>query len=301
MPTTIRRSGGGWLASDIVQADWRIEATTSERAAVFHASAGIDTEVFSNLVSRIETIVSDGVGFVVVTGLVPPSGSAARTTLVTLASALGQPQPQSEAGDLVVDICDEGLRFSGDVRAYRTRDRLSYHTDAHDWTVLACVRQARVGGGSSVVSALEAHDELARRDESTLEILYKQWHFDRRGAPGPKTFTSPVFARADDQVSCFYVPHTLRSAAVALGRDLPDDRRSALDRFDALLLERGRAHQFRLAPGDIQIVNNYTTLHARGAFEDDPRSRRLLMRIWLRANRARALAPGFKYWRTAAS
>ena len=49
-------------------------------------------------------------------------------------------------------------------------------------------------------------------------------------------------------------------------------------------------------PGDIQLLNNYTILHARGDFEDhdDPALKRHLLRIWLQVPTARALAPDFE-------
>jgi hypothetical protein len=40
-----------------------------------------------------------------------------------------------------------------------------------------------------------------------------------------------------------------------------------------------------LERGDMQFINNYTTLHARTAFEDypEPERRRLMVRLWLRS------------------
>jgi hypothetical protein len=40
-----------------------------------------------------------------------------------------------------------------------------------------------------------------------------------------------------------------------------------------------------LLQGDMQFINNYTTLHARTEFEDfaEPERRRLMVRLWLRS------------------
>jgi hypothetical protein len=40
-----------------------------------------------------------------------------------------------------------------------------------------------------------------------------------------------------------------------------------------------------LERGDMQFINNYTTLHARTEFEDfaEPERRRLMVRLWLRS------------------
>jgi hypothetical protein len=39
-------------------------------------------------------------------------------------------------------------------------------------------------------------------------------------------------------------------------------------------------------PGDIQLIANWNTLHAREAYEDadDPSERRHLLRLWLKAH-----------------
>ncbi|QCI96153.1 TauD/TfdA family dioxygenase (plasmid) [Novosphingobium sp. EMRT-2] len=42
--------------------------------------------------------------------------------------------------------------------------------------------------------------------------------------------------------------------------------------------------QFRLSPGDVVLWHNWSWLHGRTAFEDDPEQRRLLLRLWLRSD-----------------
>jgi alpha-ketoglutarate-dependent taurine dioxygenase len=37
----------------------------------------------------------------------------------------------------------------------------------------------------------------------------------------------------------------------------------------------------QLEPGDLQLLSNHTILHARTAYEDDPRAPRHLLRLWL--------------------
>ena len=51
-----------------------------------------------------------------------------------------------------------------------------------------------------------------------------------------------------------------------------------------------------LRAGDIQLLNNHVTYHARTAFEDDERSGRdrLLYRLWLSTPNSRALPRGFE-------
>ncbi len=51
-----------------------------------------------------------------------------------------------------------------------------------------------------------------------------------------------------------------------------------------------------LRAGDIQLLNNHVTYHARTAFEDDEQSGRdrLLYRLWLSMPNSRGLPTGFE-------
>jgi hypothetical protein len=51
------------------------------------------------------------------------------------------------------------------------------------------------------------------------------------------------------------------------------------------------AFQMRLAPGDMQFLNNHAVYHARTAFRDDPATGRVrrLYRVWLAMANSRAL------------
>ena len=58
--------------------------------------------------------------------------------------------------------------------------------------------------------------------------------------------------------------------------------------------ERPGVHlDMQLAPGDLQLVNNYTVMHWRTAFQDaaEPEKKRLLLRLWVTAPDARSLDP----------
>lgn len=56
---------------------------------------------------------------------------------------------------------------------------------------------------------------------------------------------------------------------------------------------------FYMEPGDVQIANNYSVLHARTKYEDhdDPAERRHLLRAWLTLPNGRSLPPAFEYTR----
>jgi hypothetical protein len=52
--------------------------------------------------------------------------------------------------------------------------------------------------------------------------------------------------------------------------------------------------EISLEPADVYLINNYTVLHARAAFEDWPEleRRRHLLRLWLTSAGFRSLGPG---------
>jgi hypothetical protein len=54
------------------------------------------------------------------------------------------------------------------------------------------------------------------------------------------------------------------------------------------------------APGDIQLLNNFVTLHTRRAYEDwpEPERKRHLLRLWLHDPTSRALPREIREGRT---
>jgi len=48
------------------------------------------------------------------------------------------------------------------------------------------------------------------------------------------------------------------------------DRAAALESIDEIMNDPALVYEMELQPGDIRFVNNYTHLHGRTAFTDDP-------------------------------
>jgi hypothetical protein len=68
-----------------------------------------------------------------------------------------------------------------------------------------------------------------------------------------------------------------------------------LELVDAIVNEPGFALQMDFRPGDIQMVCNYTTMHARTAYKDydDPARKRHLLRLWLTLHEGRPMPADF--------
>ena len=214
---------------------------------------------------------------------------------------LGVPVSQNARGHLLGHVIDEGLdyRTNNNVRGYQTRLRLPYHTDSSDAVGLLCLHPAKTGGASSVASTTTVYNEVVRRRPDLAHLWFAPWYYDRRGEeqPGDKPwFTTPLAVLDGGQLSIRYVRPFLDSAQRY--DDVPrrtDEETAFLDLVDEIANEPGIALAMDFRPGDIQFVCNYTTFHARTAYEDhdDPARKRHLLRLWLTLHEGRPVPADF--------
>ena len=208
---------------------------------------------------------------------------------------LGVGVSQSVLGDRLGYVQDK-TATDPHARAYRNKQELTPHTDTSDLVGLMCVRTARAGGVSIASSVAEVHNALLAQFPHYLEPLYEGFHYHRRGEnlPGEASITPhriPVFSYVDGQLSCRYTRSYIETAAREGGTPLSQLQVEALNCLERLTYEF--AFEFQLDPGEIYLINNYTVLHARTAFENwpEPEKARLLLRLWLTADDWRALDP----------
>jgi hypothetical protein len=209
---------------------------------------------------------------------------------------LGNLRMQNAEGHLLGHVRDLG-RSSDDphTRIYQTRERQTHHTDSCDVVGLLCLRTAKSGGLSSLVSSTTIFNEMRRRSPDLLGVLMEPIETDRRGEvpEGSKPyFNIPIFNYHDGLVSAIYQRQYIESA-----RRFPDVLQltalqiEALDLLDELANDPKLNLMMDLEPGDIQLVHNHTILHDRTAFEDypEPERKRHLLRLWLAPPNARLL------------
>lgn len=226
------------------------------------------------------------------------------TIFLGIGAHLGNARSQNAAGHLLGHVCDLGLSSADpNVRIYQTHERQTFHTDSCDVVGLLCLREARSGGDSLLVSALSIFNELRRTRPDLLARLLRPMAHDRRGevpAGEQPFFMIPVFSWTPDQgeqgLTVFYQRQYFDSAQrFAQAPRLTALDVEALDAFDALANDPRLNFSMRLAPGDMQFVHNHNLLHDRTAFEDWPETsrRRHLLRLWLACPGARELPPAF--------
>ncbi len=237
-------------------------------------------------------------GFVLVRGL-PVERWTKREAAVAffgLGAHLGTARSQNAQGHVLGHVKDLG-RSSSDpnARIYQTRERQTYHTDSCDVVGLLCLRPAKSGGLSSLVSSVTIFNEMRRRRPDLLAVLFEPIETDRRGEvpEGQKPyFTIPVFNWHAGLLSTIYQRQYIESARrFADVPPLTSKQIEALDLFDSLANDPALHLMMEFRPGDVQLVHNHTLLHDRTAFEDwpEPERKRHLLRLWLAPPEARPL------------
>lgn len=200
---------------------------------------------------------------------------------------LGSPISQNSYGDMLGEVFDEGVKMGGKVRGYRTNQHLMFHTDRCDIIGLLCQRQAKAGGLSSIVSSTRIYNEIARTHPSYLGPLFQGYICISAEEGGEfSTYRMPVFSEKDDIVSARILRNTVETARRLGHAQYNELETAALACLDELANRDDMRIDMMLKRGDMQFINNYTTLHARTEFEDfpDPKLKRHMVRLWLVAH-----------------
>jgi hypothetical protein len=280
-----------------------VEIASSVLAKSSRDLASINTADFPlpTLGPRLHFLLQDvlnGRGFVLIRALPVERWSKREAAIAFLGIGvhLGNLRMQNAAGHLLGHVKDLG-RSSTDphARIYQTRERQTHHTDSCDVVGLLCLRAAKSGGLSNLVSSTTIFNEMRRRRPALLSVLLDRIETDRRGEVpegGKPYFSIPVFNWHDGLLSAIYQRQYIESARRFPGvAALTPLQIAALDLFDELANDPALNFTMELEPGDIQLVHNHTILHDRTAFEDfpEPERKRHLLRLWLAPPSARPL------------
>lgn len=201
---------------------------------------------------------------------------------------LGQPGGQNPQGDLLGHVQDTQAREKDPmVRLYQTSANIEYHCDAADVVGLLCLKKAKSGGHSRIVSSVTVFNELTDRRPDLTDRLFEPFMLDSRNETKEAAsgcIPIPPCRFADGKLRTFYHSDYFRSAQrhedVA---PFTAQEHELLDTYEAIAGEPGIYLDMDLEPGDIQLLSNHTNLHARTAYEDhqDASERRHLLRLWL--------------------
>jgi hypothetical protein len=239
---------------------------------------------------RDETLLA-GRGFAVLRGLPVERWSMAETAAAYLGIGawFGRPVSQNAKGHILGHVRDLGRRIDDPTaRIYQTTHKQTFHTDSVDIVALLCLKTAKSGGLSRIVSSIHLYNEMFARAPELAAELFQPFCFDRRGEVPPGKdpwYVTPIFHWHGGALSVFYGNRYYIQSA----QRFPDVPRltapqiAALDLFDALANDPSNHLDVEFKPGDVQLIHNHVILHDRTDFEDWPESerKRHLLRLWL--------------------
>ncbi len=302
--TTAQPSGGpaAWLNADYAgREDWILhcsdqELAELERAAESLRAKGIklddaekrdfDLPLFASRLATARRELAQGRGFVMLRGI--PVSRYSEEELQTLywgiGTHLGIGVTQSLKGDRLGHVMDIG----GNADRYYTRGgELEFHMDPVDVVGLLCVRAAKSGGESRIVSSMSIYNTIAAERPDLLPSLTTGYHYSRRqhDPSGLQPFTAhrvPAFTEGGMGKECYFLPAAFRRAAID-GAPFDDLDHEAVAFVAEIAARPDHYLDMRFREGDIQFLNNRTILHARTDYveHDDPARKRLLYRLWL--------------------
>ncbi|TDZ92209.1 Taurine catabolism dioxygenase TauD, TfdA family [Mycobacteroides salmoniphilum] len=204
-----------------------------------------------------------------------------------LGQLLGRPVGQDRHANLITHIRDERIVAEPGVRKYRTNLRQDFHSDGSDLVGLLCLRPAKTGGESKIVSTHAIYNEMLYRAPHLVDIMYQPMPWDRNNEE--RSGESPFFELApitdiDGAPRVFFIAWYIRdSQRHPDAPRLTDAQLQALDLAESIANDRMFHIEMQFAPGDVQLLNNATVLHSREEYvdHDDPALRRHLLRLWL--------------------
>lgn len=290
-------------AQDIAEIDAAV-APLVERQADIASITRADFPL-PRLAGKLEQVLQallQGRGFAVLRGLPIERYDMrqAATAFFGIGTYLGNARSQNAKGHVLGHVKDLGLDVKDPtVRIYQTHERQTYHTDSCDIVGLLCLKTARSGGLSALVSSTTIFNEMRRRRPDLLRLLFEPVATDRRGEvpAGMKPyFEIPVFSWYQGYLTAIYQRQYIESGQrFAEAPRLTSRHIEALDLFDSLANDPALNMHMEFRPGDLQFVHNHTLLHDRTGFEDwpEPEKRRHLLRLWLAAPGARPLPAVF--------
>lgn len=251
--------------------------------------------MLSRLLKQFADELENGRGFKLLRGLPLErySDEDVRCLYYGLGLHMGQPVRQNPRGELLGPVQNVGDIHDKNTRVYETNLFLPYHSDPSDVVGLLCVRKAREGGLSSLVSVASIYNELLARHPEFMGLYYRPMYFAHLCEPQPSL--SPIFSFHEGKLSCRYLRQYTELGHEIRGWPLSQVELEALDAFDQVMHEPRMRVAMMLEPGDIQFANNYAVLHSRTEFDDveDVTQRRFMWRLWLKMPNARQLAPEF--------
>jgi hypothetical protein len=295
-----------WTARELEsRASWRFEATKAAHRDVEALERwarsvddpvrrlerdSVDTPGLEALGEAIGRELDEGTGVAWIRGFAGLGELALRLAYLKVGLVLG---PTLDTYGRLYDVKDSGASYKDmSIPVSQTRESTGMHTDSSGKQVrpgvigLACVRQAKEGGRSRLVSAAQAHEVLRAHSPELLDRLYGSFVRDLvtpgsdRDVGRVRENRFPVFAY-EGRLVLRYMRYWIEKGHARIDEPLEARDLAGFDALDAALEDPAHVLALRMGPGDLLFVDNSTIAHDRTAYVDDPAAPRLLLRLWL--------------------
>jgi len=300
-----------WVRKDIRREDWSFKLTPeclSELRAILpqlcrekKPPEQIDADRLALPATRVfmkqvQSALDDGVRFAVVDRLPMDelTDDEAQMLYWVLSSCVARPVHQKLTGGLIYKVHDTGRKAApgSGVRPDQTNmDQFfhndnSYNTTPPEYVALLCVRPAKSGGVSHVISFYTVNNALLRAHEQVISRLYRPFWFDRQKenpANESDVMSAPMFSY-DGRLRARLGLFQIKGGYTLKHERMDEEAVAAIDALKNVFEDESLTFDFVMERGQIQFVNNRELCHRRTQFEDfdEPHNKRLLVRLWLR-------------------
>jgi len=243
---------------------------------------------FADVLADVRRELLDGRGIVMLQGFPIDrfDRQAQAIAYLGLGGYLGQTMSQNRQGHILGHVKDLGGDYADpNTRGYMTRAEMLFHADACDYVGLLCLQGAKSGGESRVASSVTVYNRILERRPDLAKVLTEDFYRSHVGEVNPGAapwFKQPIFSFIDG-----YFSATGAGAAIFKAQKLPGVLPFTPAQTEAIALYRQVVDECAIdigfAPGDIQFLNNFVTLHTRREYQDWPEAsrKRHLLRLWL--------------------
>jgi hypothetical protein len=231
-----------------------------------------------------------GRGFILLGGFPVESHSEAVCAAIWwgLGLHMGRAVSQNTDGDLIGHVRDVGADPNAyGVRLYKTRAEQDFHTDGADIIGLFCLKAAKSGGVSRIVSSPAIFNRLLRERPELAPVLFEPFPFDTQGQQKPGNdpwFELPICRFEQGRLRTFFIPWYIRESQLhAAAPRLSPAQQAAVAFIERAANDPDYYLDMDFEPGDMQFLKNASILHKRTQYEDwdAPRMKRHLLRLWL--------------------
>ena len=234
---------------------------------------------------------TEGAGFVLLR--VPDAALHCSRTMTRIAwlasSAFGQPITQNKEPLFIYDVKDVGGSLDSGHRLSQTNKTTGFHTDGSfhaeslDLVALLCLRRAKEGGITQLISGSAVVDALRGRNPRAYARLCKPFRFLKRGGwEKGQCDVWPIISEEEGGkgLRLRWLRAYVEKGQAEAGEPLGEEQVEALDALDEIIHEEGAHAEFFLERGDLVVYQNYSILHNRTDYVDGEEKRHMV-RFWM--------------------